>query len=143
MMPKSTIPFIFTVMVALLTIQVTAAKPDKGFIKIFDGKTLDGWEAMPAKTAFAWSVEDGMIVGNGAKARSYIVYQNKEVADLELKFAYRFPGKGNSGVSIRAIVDPTGKRGRTLSAMVHVLAEGTTHITSGCACENEFHPVAL
>jgi len=88
-----------------------ADKPEKGFVKMFDGKTLDGWEAMPAKTAPAWTVEDGMIVGNGAKARSYIVYRNKEVADLELKFAYRFPGKGNSGVNIRAIVDPTGKRG--------------------------------
>ena len=88
-----------------------AAKPEKGFVKMFDGKTLDGWEAMPAKTAPAWTVEDGMIVGNGAKARSYIVYRNKEVADLELKFAYRFPSKGNSGVNIRAIVDPTGKRG--------------------------------
>jgi len=88
-----------------------AAKPEKGFVKMFDGKTLDGWEAMPAKTAPAWTVEDGTIVGNGAKARSYIVYRNKEVADLELKFAYRFPGKGNSGVNIRAIVDPTGKRG--------------------------------
>ena len=88
-----------------------AAKPEKGFVKMFDGKTLDGWEAMPVKTAPAWTVEDGMIVGNGSKARSYIVYRNKEVADLELKFAYRFPGKGNSGVNIRAIVDPTGKRG--------------------------------
>ena len=39
--------------------------------------------------------------------------------------------------------DPAGNRGRTLSAMVHVLAEGTTHITSGCACENEFHPVVI
>jgi hypothetical protein len=107
-MPTRTIPFILT---ALLATQFTFAKPDKEFVKIFDGKTLDGWEAMPAKTAPAWTVEDGMIVGNGAKARSYIVYQNKEVADLELKFAYRFPGKGNSGVSIRAIVDPTGKRG--------------------------------
>jgi hypothetical protein len=94
-----------------MTLPVTASKPGQDFIKIFDGKTLDGWEAMPAKTAFAWTVENGMIVGNGAKARSYIVYQNKEVADLELKFTYRFPGKGNSGVSIRAIVDPTGKRG--------------------------------
>ena len=107
-MPTRIIPFILT---ALAVIQVTFAKPDKDFVKIFDGKTLKGWEAMPAKTAPAWTVEDGMIVGNGSKARSYIVYQNKEVADLELKFAYRFPGKGNSGVSIRAIVDPTGKRG--------------------------------
>ena len=109
-MINKTIQFTFAGMMLFLMAQVADAKPE-GFIKIFDGKTLDGWEAMPAKTAPAWTVEDGMIVGNGAKARSYIVYQNKEVADLELKFAYRFPGKGNSGVSIRAIVDPTGKRG--------------------------------
>ena len=32
------------------------------------------------------------------------------MADLELKFSYRFPGKGNSGVNIRAIVDKTRKR---------------------------------
>jgi hypothetical protein len=110
-MIKNNIPCIIATLTALMTLPVTSSKPGQDFIKIFDGKTLDGWEAMPAKTAFAWTVENGMIVGNGAKARSYIVYQNKEVADLELKFTYRFPGKGNSGVSIRAIVDPTGKRG--------------------------------
>jgi len=109
-MINKTIQFTFAAMVVLVMVQVAKAKPE-GFIRIFDGKTLNGWEAMPAKTAPAWTVEDGMIVGNGAKARSYIVYQNKSVADLELKFSYRFPGKGNSGVSIRAISDPTGKRG--------------------------------
>ena len=110
-MIKNNIPCIIATLTALMTLPVTSSKPGQDFIKIFDGKTLDGWEAMPAKTSPAWTVEDGMIVGNGAKARSYIVYQNKSVADLELKFTYRFPGKGNSGVSIRAIVDPTGKRG--------------------------------
>ena len=82
-----------------------------GFISIFDGKTLQGWEATPAKTAPAWTVKDGMIVGNGDHGRGYLTYSpNKDVADLELKFSYRFPGKGNSGVSIRAIVDKTRKR---------------------------------
>jgi hypothetical protein len=110
-MIKNNIPCIIATLTALMTLPVISSKPSQDFIEIFDGKTLDGWEAMPANTSPAWTVENGMIVGNGAKARSYIVYQNKEVADLELKFAYRFPGKGNSGVSIRAIVDPTGKRG--------------------------------
>ena len=82
-----------------------------GFVSIFDGKTLKGWEAMPARTAPAWTVQDGMIVGNGDKGRGYLTYApNKNVADLELKFSYRFPGKGNSGVSIRAIPDKTRKR---------------------------------
>ena len=90
----------------------TAQSADKdGFISIFDGKTLKGWEAMPAKTASAWTVQDGMIVGNGDKSRGYLTYSpNKNVANLELKFSYRFPGKGNSGVSIRAVVDKTRKR---------------------------------
>ena len=106
MMLKNIIPFTIAIFVMA---QVASAKPD-GFKTIFDGKTLDGWEVMPAKTASAWTVKDGMIVGNGDKGRGYVVYENKEIADLELKFTYRFPGKGNSGVSIRAIKDKTRRR---------------------------------
>ena len=106
MMLKNIIPFTIAIFVMA---QVASAKPD-GFKTIFDGKTLDGWEVMPAKTASAWTVKDGMIVGNGDKGRGYLVYENKEIADLELKFTYRFPGKGNSGVSIRAIKDKTRRR---------------------------------
>ena len=95
----------------LLGFCVVHGEGKDGFISIFDGKTLKSWEAMPAKTASAWTVQDGMIVGNGDKGRGYLTYSpNKNVANLELKFSYRFPGKGNSGVSIRAIVDKTGKR---------------------------------
>jgi len=36
-----------------------------------------------------------------------------------------------------------GARGRTVAAMIQVPAEGTLHITRGCACENDYHPVTL
>jgi isopenicillin-N N-acyltransferase-like protein len=39
--------------------------------------------------------------------------------------------------------DPPGTRTRTVSAMVQVLADQVMHITNGCACEGEFHPVGL
>ena len=86
------------------------AVADAGFVSMFDGKSLKGWTVMPAKAAKAWSVKDGIIVGDGDKGRSYLVFDKKDIADLELKFSYRFPGKGNSGVSIRAIDDKTGRR---------------------------------
>jgi hypothetical protein len=87
------------------------ADADKeGFVSIFDGKTLKGWEEMPAAATKAWSVVDGAIVGEGDKGRGYLVYENKELADFELTFRYRFPGKGNSGVSVRARKDETGRR---------------------------------
>ena len=81
-----------------------------GFVPIFDGKTLDGWEPMPAHTASAWSVQDGVIVGDGDKGIGYLTYKKRDVADLELKLRYRFPGEGNSGISVRARVDETGRR---------------------------------
>jgi hypothetical protein len=87
----------------------------EGFVTIFDGRTLNGWKAMPSNTAGAWTVKNGMIVGNGDHGRGYLTLQspyggNMEVADMELTFSYRFPGKGNSGVSIRAIPDKTQTR---------------------------------
>ena len=81
------------------------------FISMFDGKSLQGWQATPSNTAAAWAVQDGMIVGTGDQGRGYLTYTpNQKVADLEMTFQYRFPGKGNSGVSIRAVPDETGKR---------------------------------
>ncbi len=101
----------FLTSVVLLALTFSALAKDKDYTPIFDGKTLKGWEAMPANTAKAWTVKEGMIIGNGDLGRGYLTYSpNKKVADLELKFSYRFPGKGNSGVSIRAIVDKTRKR---------------------------------
>ena len=95
--------------VVIITTAQAAGKD--GFVSMFDGKSLKGWEATPARTAGAWTVKDGMIVGNGDKGRGYLTFAaNKNVADLEMKFSYRFPGKGNSGVNIRSIRDKTGRR---------------------------------
>lgn len=84
---------------------------EPGFVSMFDGQSLSGWTVMPAKAVNAWSVKDGMIVGEGDKGRSYLVYDKREIADFELKLSYRLPGKGNSGISIRAKKDETGTRG--------------------------------
>ncbi|MEO1833893.1 MAG: DUF1080 domain-containing protein [Akkermansiaceae bacterium] len=96
--------------VAASNVALAAEADNEGFVSIFDGKTLNGWEEMPGKATKAWSVADGMIVGDGDKGRGYLVFENKELANFELKLSYRFPGKGNSGVSVRARKDKTGKR---------------------------------
>lgn len=84
---------------------------EQGWVSMFDGQTLEGWSVLPEATRDAWSVKDGIIVGTGPKDRSYLTYAKQDVRDFELKLCYRFIGKGNSGVSIRARVDETGKRG--------------------------------
>ncbi len=105
------------VAMALLFVTCVVAQADEkdeeGFVSIFNGKTLKGWEAMPARSSGAWTVKDGVLIGDGDKCRrgkSYLTYENTAIADLELKLSYRFPGKGNSGVSLRARKDETRKR---------------------------------
>lgn len=100
-------------LLALLTACLPSADDD-GFVSIFDGKTLDGWEVSEKKVEKAWTVKDGVIHGDGDHGgRGYLVYtKNKDLANFELTFTYRFPkpGHANSGVSIRAVNDETGKR---------------------------------
>ncbi|MBC8877299.1 MAG: DUF1080 domain-containing protein [Planctomycetes bacterium] len=84
---------------------------DDGFVSLFDGKTLDGWHAVPKGSASDWSVRDGVIVGHGSADRlSYLVWKDEHLTDFELELQYRLPGKGNTGVEIRSQPDVTGKR---------------------------------
>ena len=101
--------FVILTFIALHPHQARALEP--GFVSMFDGKSLQGWEVSSPQAKQAWTVQDGMIVGDGDKGRSYLVYtSNRELADFELKFRYRLPDKGNTGVNLRARVDETGRR---------------------------------
>ncbi|UCE46520.1 MAG: DUF1080 domain-containing protein [Phycisphaerales bacterium] len=82
-----------------------------GFVSIFDGKTIEGWQAVPKDCASDWTVRDGAIVGHGSADRlAYLVWKDEHLTDFELELRYRLPGNGNTGVEIRSQPDLTGKR---------------------------------
>jgi len=81
------------------------------FVSLFDGKTLDGWHAVPKESASDWSVQDGAIVGLGSADRlSYLVWKDEQLTDFVLEFQYRLPTEGNTGVEVRSQPDLSGKR---------------------------------
>lgn len=87
---------------------VQAADED-GFMPIFDGKSLDGWDGNPA----FWKVEDGTITGqttaeNPTKGNTFLIWRKGETADFELKLEYRIVG-GNSGIQYRSFEVPNEK----------------------------------
>jgi len=75
------------------------------FQKIFDGKSLKGWDAHDMSF---WSVRDGAITGQSTAEHpctknQFIVWQGGDVADFELKLKFRVRGNGgNSGVQFRS-----------------------------------------
>lgn len=92
-------------------VAVATANAEEGFVRIFDGESLAGWKESSTAAEPAWTVRDGVIHADGDKARNYLTYEKHDLADFELKLQYRFPEKkGNSGINLRARVDPTGKR---------------------------------
>lgn len=73
-----------------------------GYVPIFDGRTLDGWDGNPK----FWRVEDGAIVGESTPEKpsgnSYIVYRRMDAKDFTLKFEIKVEGTGGSGLQYRS-----------------------------------------
>lgn len=79
----------------------------KGFVQIFDGKTLAGWEG---DTTY-WRVENGSLVGEIKpttllKSNSFIVWKGGRPADFELTLEFKIAKSGNSGINYRSVVFP-------------------------------------
>jgi len=95
---------------AILLVAITASfafvpkqKKDGGYVKIFDGKTLNGWDA---DTNF-WRVENGVVIGQVypgklPKANTFLIWKGGQPADFDFKAEYRISPGGNSGVQYRS-----------------------------------------
>jgi len=89
--------------------EAPVVKPREGkneTIKLFDGKTLDGWEGYTD----LWSVKDGVIVSKNTeplKFSTYLLTKNK-YSDFRLTFACKLlPGSEmHSGVCFWGVVKP-------------------------------------
>lgn len=86
---------------------VPADKDETGYVRIFDGKTLKGWEGDPKY----WRVEDGSLVGEVTpetllKQNSFIIWRGGVTKDFELKVEYRVSAQGNSGINYRSVEVP-------------------------------------
>ncbi len=80
---------------------------EAGFVPIFDGQSLKGWEGDPVY----WRVENGAIVGEITpativKSNTFIIWRGGRPKDFELKLDYRITAAGNSGINYRSASVP-------------------------------------
>ena len=81
--------------------------PDEGFVQIFNGKDLTGWDGNPVY----WSVKNGEIVGTITpetivKRNTFLIWRGGKPSDFELKVEYRISAGGNSGINYRSVEVP-------------------------------------
>ena len=95
---------------------VVAPPPTKevpeGFVSLFDGKTLEGWDGSEK----FWSVEDGCITGrssedNPVSYSTFLIWKGEPVKDFTLLVDFCISSQGNSGIEYRAWKDDAREHG--------------------------------
>ncbi len=85
--------------VAATALSLTVATAEQGFVSLFDGKSLDGWQIAGQKGR-GYIVENGLLVcpadGGGN------LFTKKEYANFVLRFEFRLFDGSNNGIGIRA-----------------------------------------
>lgn len=75
---------------------------DEGFVSLFDGKSLSGWQRFGGKGE-AWGVEDGCLVSFGEGGGW--LGTSRPYADFDLRLEFKLSPESNSGVYLRAPAD--------------------------------------
>lgn len=85
---------------ALAAVAFCAQPEEQGFVPLFNGKDLTGWEG----DAKLWVVEEGMLIGRSSGIRkNNFLATTHTFSDFILRFEIRLvAGKGNSGVQFRS-----------------------------------------
>jgi hypothetical protein len=86
----------------LLPPDAPATADAAGFVDLFNGRDLAGWEGLPGW----WSVKDGALTAESTPERPcprahYLFWRGGEPGDFELIAEYRLRG-GNSGIQFRS-----------------------------------------
>ena len=90
---KHTFVFLITLF-SLSTVTPLQAGPPKGFVALFNGKNLDGWQAKKN----GWAVEDGVLV---RKPGSGYIWTKESFGDFVLDLEVKVSRRCNSGIFFR------------------------------------------
>lgn len=91
---------LFALLCFVVSVPATLPAADDGFVDLFNGKDLSGWDGDKS----LWSVEDGAITGktDGKLPYNKFLIWNGVLKDFELKLVFRLEGDNNSGVQYRS-----------------------------------------
>lgn len=106
--------FACMLMVNCFLISLPSKSQSNGWVNLFDGKTLNGWQKLAGDAKY--TVENGMIVGTTVlNSGNTFLATKKEFQNFILELDIKIESlKGNSGVQTRSHFDPAGHEGKGL-----------------------------
>ncbi len=102
--PSAILAFLFWV-----TIPIQPGQPaEQGWVPLFNGRDLTGWRAYGKEK---WTVEEGMILGEGLTDKYGYLVTEKTYRDFVLRVKFKCDALGNYGVFLRSRMIGEGKYG--------------------------------
>lgn len=102
-------------LLVMASLVVAEDKKDDGFVSLFNGKDLTGWQG----------ATDGYVVDDGAiqclAKKGGFLYTDKEYGDFHLKFQFKLTPNANNGIGIRT---PKGGDPAYVGMEIQVLDDG-------------------
>lgn len=78
----------------------------KGWVKLFNGKDLEGWKFFPADRKSNWKAVDGVMAAvEAVDHRGTNAYTTQKFADFEFYCEFKVPKGGNSGIFLRGLFE--------------------------------------
>jgi hypothetical protein len=95
----------FSPAIAAMVLTAATVYADDGWVNLFNGKNLDGWEEHSGKAKY--TVEDGVLTGESVSGTgNSFLCTKKKYDNFELELEYKCDALLNSGVQIRSEVFP-------------------------------------
>ncbi len=93
---------LFLILVGVSLVACSEQTED-GFVSLFNGKDLHGWEGNPE----LWKVEDGIVIGtcdgpDHLANNTFLIWKDGTVKNFELRATVRMIGDNNSGIQYRS-----------------------------------------
>jgi len=110
----------FAVVGAAAAVAADEKAAGEGWVSLFDGKTLDGWEQKNGTATY--EVKDGAVLGSTVEGSpNSFLCTTKDYGDFELEFEVKVLRDDlNSGVQIRSHSKPDVKDGRVHGPQVEI-----------------------
>lgn len=126
----TTLALIFASSSLLFSADEAGKAEEKGWVSLFDGKSLTGWVQKNGKASY--EAKDGTILGTSAKnSENSFLCTEKNYGDFELEFEVKVDDALNSGVMIRSQTKDGTNAGRVNGPQVEIEASGKKGAESG------------
>lgn len=79
---------------------------EQGWVRLWDGKTLEGWKA--SENAGSWKIEDGALLCDGPRSHLFYVGDDKPFSNFEFECEVKTTPGSNAGIYFHTKYQETG-----------------------------------